>query len=183
MPPRSGASGPPSAKPVSKELLKATSFAARADPKAVRPTDLRRIIVDTTVRGETVAHPVDSRLLEIARGKVVPAAKLVGIALKQTLAREGKDPAAQGRRLRRQTVQAPKAQSNSSARSWASSVLRKSGANCRRRAGIASAVMRLNHCSNAPRKIHPAAQGQEQTLRPARAGSPKCISKGSSETV
>ena len=58
--------------------------------KAVRPADFERIIVDTTVQEKAVAHPVDSRLLEIARGKVVQAAKLVGIALKQTLAREGK---------------------------------------------------------------------------------------------
>ena len=37
-----------------------------------------------------MAHPVDSRLLEIARHKVVSAAKRVGISLKQTFAAEGK---------------------------------------------------------------------------------------------
>jgi IS5 family transposase len=42
------------------------------------------------VQEKAVAHPVDSRLLEIARAKVVQAAKFVGIALKQTFAKEGK---------------------------------------------------------------------------------------------
>lgn len=43
---------------------------------------------------KAIAHPVDSRLLEIARAKVVTAAKRAGISLKQTFAREA-------RRLRR----------------------------------------------------------------------------------
>ncbi len=47
-------------------------------------------IVDTTVQEKAIAHPVDSRLLEIARHKVVSAAKRVGISLKQTYAKEGK---------------------------------------------------------------------------------------------
>ena len=40
---------------------------------------------------KAIAHPVDSRLLEIARAKVVQAAKHVGIALKQTFVKEGKE--------------------------------------------------------------------------------------------
>ena len=40
---------------------------------------------------KAIAHPVDSRLLEIARHKVVSAAKRAGIALKQTFAKEGKE--------------------------------------------------------------------------------------------
>ena len=39
---------------------------------------------------KAIAHPVDSRLLEIARYKVVKAAKAAGIALKQTFAAQGK---------------------------------------------------------------------------------------------
>ena len=38
---------------------------------------------------KAIAYPVDSRLLEVARGQLVKAAKDVGIALKQTFAREG----------------------------------------------------------------------------------------------
>ena len=56
----------------------------------VTPKEFEQVIVDTTVQEKTIAHPVDSRLLEIARGKVVQAARRVGIALKQTVAKEGK---------------------------------------------------------------------------------------------
>ena len=70
-------------------LLKATIDTAVAI-KAVRPKDLERVIVDTTVQEKAIAHPVDSRLLEIARHKVVNAAKRAGIQLKQTFAKEGK---------------------------------------------------------------------------------------------
>jgi IS5 family transposase len=49
------------------------------------------VIIDTTVQEKAIAHPVDSRLLEIARHKVVNAAKRAGIKLKQTFAKEGKE--------------------------------------------------------------------------------------------
>jgi len=71
-------------------LLKATIDTAVAI-KAVQPKDLERVIVDTTVQEKAIAHPVDSRLLEIARHKVVSAAKRAGIQLKQTFAKEGKE--------------------------------------------------------------------------------------------
>ena len=71
------------------QLLKATIECA-VDIKAVRPADLERVIVDSTVQSKAIAHPVDSRLLEIARHKVVSAARRAGIACKQTYAREGK---------------------------------------------------------------------------------------------
>ena len=70
-------------------LLKATIDTAVAI-EAVKPKDLERVIVDTTVQEKAIAHPVDSRLLEIARHKVVSAAKRAGIQLKQTFAKEGK---------------------------------------------------------------------------------------------
>jgi transposase, IS5 family len=70
-------------------LLKATIDTAVAI-EAVKPQELERVIVDTTVQQKAIAHPVDSRLLEIARHKVVSAAKRAGIQLKQTFAKEGK---------------------------------------------------------------------------------------------
>lgn len=70
-------------------LLKATIDTAVVT-KAVRPSEFERIIVDSTVQEKAIAHPVDSRLLEIARAKVVQAAKRAGITLKQTFAKEGK---------------------------------------------------------------------------------------------
>jgi IS5 family transposase len=72
------------------ELLKATVDTAVAT-EAVRPKEFERVIVDTTVQEKAIAHPVDSRLLEIARAKVVQAAKFAGITLKQTFAKEGKE--------------------------------------------------------------------------------------------
>lgn len=71
------------------QLLKATIECA-VQIKAVKPAEFERVIVDTTVQSKAIAHPVDSRLLEIARHKVVSAAKRAGIALKQTYAQEGK---------------------------------------------------------------------------------------------
>ena len=70
-------------------LLKATIDTAVAI-EAIKPKDLQRVIVDSTVQEKAIAHPVDSRLLEIARHKVVSASKRAGIQLKQTFAKEGK---------------------------------------------------------------------------------------------
>jgi IS5 family transposase len=72
------------------QLLKATIETA-VEVKAVKPAELERVIVDTTVQEKAIAHPVDSRLLEIARHKVVSAARRAGIALRQTFAKEGKE--------------------------------------------------------------------------------------------
>ena len=72
------------------ELLKATIDTA-VETKAVRPSEFERVIVDSTVQEKAIAHPIDSRLLEIARARVVSAAKRAGIALKQTFASEGKE--------------------------------------------------------------------------------------------
>ena len=59
--------------------------------KAVKPKELERVIDETTVQEKAIAHPLDSRLLQIARHKVVSAAKRAGIRLKQTFAKEGKE--------------------------------------------------------------------------------------------
>ncbi|PKO63528.1 MAG: IS5/IS1182 family transposase, partial [Betaproteobacteria bacterium HGW-Betaproteobacteria-16] len=72
------------------ELLKATIDTA-VTTKAVRPAEFERIIVDSTVQEKAIAHPVDSRLLEIARAKLVQAARLAGIGLKQTFVKEGRE--------------------------------------------------------------------------------------------
>ncbi len=71
------------------QLLKATIETA-VEIKAIKPIEFERIIVDSTVQEKAIAHPVDSRLLEIARHKVVSSAKRAGINLKQTFAKECK---------------------------------------------------------------------------------------------
>ncbi len=73
------------------ELLLKSTIETAVEIKAIRPAELERVIVDTTVQEKAISHPVDSRLLEIARHKVVGAAKRAGVALKQTFAKEGKE--------------------------------------------------------------------------------------------
>ncbi len=70
-------------------ILKATIDTA-VTINAIKPTEFERIIVDTTVQEKAIAYPVDARLLEIARHKIVKAAKACGISLRQTFAKEGK---------------------------------------------------------------------------------------------
>jgi IS5 family transposase len=71
------------------QLLKCTIETA-VEIKAIKRAELERVIVDTTVQEKAIAHPVDSRLLEIARHKVVSAARRAGLVLKQTFAKQGK---------------------------------------------------------------------------------------------
>ena len=70
-------------------ILKATIDTA-VTSKAIKPVEFERIIVDSTVQEKAIAYPVDSRLLEIARHKIVVHAKRCGIALRQSFAKEGK---------------------------------------------------------------------------------------------
>jgi IS5 family transposase len=63
------------------ELLIKSTIETAVQIKAIKPAELERVIVDTTVQSKAISHPVDSRLLEIARHKVVSAARRAGIAL------------------------------------------------------------------------------------------------------
>ena len=73
------------------EELLAQTINVAVDLKLIKPQELTRVIVDSTVQHKAIAHPTDSRLLETARTKLVEEAKEVGIDLKQTFAKEGKD--------------------------------------------------------------------------------------------
>ncbi|OYV45514.1 MAG: IS5/IS1182 family transposase, partial [Burkholderiales bacterium 21-58-4] len=72
------------------EMLKATIDTA-VHTGAIKPVEFERVIVDSTVQEKAIAYPTDSRLLEIARVKLVKATKSAGIELKQTFAKEGKE--------------------------------------------------------------------------------------------
>lgn len=72
------------------EELLATTIAAAMEMKAVTAAEFERVIVDTTVQEKAVAYPTDSRLLEVARARLVQLAQRAGLALKQTYEREGK---------------------------------------------------------------------------------------------
>ncbi len=71
------------------ELLARTINTAVAI-KAIKPAELQTLIVDSTVQEKAIAHPTDSRLLEVARIKIVQYARRAGIVLKQTFQKEGK---------------------------------------------------------------------------------------------
>ncbi len=58
--------------------------------KAIKPAELETIIVDSTVQEKAIAHPTDSRLMDVARRKLVQLARQAGISLKQTFEKEGK---------------------------------------------------------------------------------------------
>ena len=49
----------------------------------VKDSDLKRVIVDTTVMEKNIAHPTDARLYETARRKLVGLAREAGIGLRQ----------------------------------------------------------------------------------------------------
>lgn len=70
------------------QLLK-TTIEAAVRMKAVKPVEFERVIVDTTVQEKAVAHPSDSRLLEVARARIAQLATRAGIKLKQSYAAEG----------------------------------------------------------------------------------------------
>jgi transposase, IS5 family len=72
------------------QLLKST-IEASVSMGVVKKSEFEMIIVDTTVQEKAIAHPTDSRLLEVARHKIASAAKRAGIAVKQTFAKEGKE--------------------------------------------------------------------------------------------
>jgi IS5 family transposase len=71
------------------EELLAQTVNAAVEMGLIAKSELSRVIVDSTVQQKAIAHPTDSRLLEVARDKLVQAAKDAGIALKQTFVKEG----------------------------------------------------------------------------------------------
>ncbi len=56
---------------------------------AVKSNDLKRVTVDTTVMEKNIAHPIDARLYETARRKLVGLAREAGIGLRQNYNRLG----------------------------------------------------------------------------------------------
>lgn len=69
-------------------LQESLSVAAKAE--AIKPRDLNRIIVDTTVQPKNVMFPTDARLLNRAREILVRLAQKHGVKLRQSYARVGK---------------------------------------------------------------------------------------------
>jgi IS5 family transposase len=69
-------------------IQESLSVASRTE--AIKPSELSRVIVDTTVQPKNVTFPTDAKLLNRAREKLVRLAKLNGVDLRQSYARVGK---------------------------------------------------------------------------------------------
>jgi IS5 family transposase len=69
-------------------LQESLSVATRT--KAIKPSELSRVIVDTTVQPKNVTFPTDAKLLNRAREKLVRLAQRHGVALRQSYTRVGK---------------------------------------------------------------------------------------------
>jgi len=91
-------------------ILQAT-VKAGVKSRTVKPADLKRVTVDTTVQEKAVAFPTDSKLLNRSRVRLVKLCRKHGIVLRQSYARKGPEAlfrtnryghARQLRRMRRQ---------------------------------------------------------------------------------
>src|SRR6516225_8272641 len=69
-------------------LQESLSVATRTE--AIKPSDLARVIVDTTVQPKAVMFPTDAKLLNRARERLVRLAKKLGVSLRQSYRRVGK---------------------------------------------------------------------------------------------
>lgn len=71
------------------ELLKET-IQAGLRLQIIKPTQLKRVNVDTTVQEKAIRFPTDARLYDRMRQRLVKAAKQEGITLRQSYVRVGK---------------------------------------------------------------------------------------------
>lgn len=66
------------------------SLAVATRTEAMKPADLARVIVDTTVQLKAVMFPTDAKLLNRARERLVRLAQDLGVELRQSYRRVGK---------------------------------------------------------------------------------------------
>lgn len=72
------------------QALLQESLSVASKTEAIKPSDLNRVIVDTTVQPKNVMFPTDARLLNRAREILVRLAKGADIKLRQSYGRIGK---------------------------------------------------------------------------------------------
>ena len=72
------------------QALLQESLAVATRTGAMKPGDLARVIVDTTVQPKNITFPTDAKLLNRAREKLVKLAKQLGVELRQSYMRVGK---------------------------------------------------------------------------------------------
>ena len=73
------------------EELLAQTINVAVELNLIKPQELLRLIVDSTVQHKVIARPAGSQLLEKARANLIGAAKDAGINLKHTFATDGKE--------------------------------------------------------------------------------------------
>jgi transposase, IS5 family len=66
------------------------SLSVAAKTGALKPSDLSRVIADTTVQPKNVTFPTEAKLANRAREKLVKLAKKTGVTLRQSYVRVGK---------------------------------------------------------------------------------------------
>src|ERR1700722_18713583 len=66
------------------QALLQESLAVATRTGAMKPGDLARVIVDTTVQPKNITFPTDAKLLNRAREKLVKLAKRLGVGLRQS---------------------------------------------------------------------------------------------------
>ena len=66
------------------------SLAVATRTGAIKPSDLARVIVDTTVQPKNITFPTDAKLMNRAREKLVKLAKKLDVKLRQSYVRVGK---------------------------------------------------------------------------------------------
>src|ERR1700730_12797557 len=66
------------------------SLAVATRTGAMKPSDLSRVIIDTTVQPKNVTFPTDAKLMNRAREKLVNLAEKCGVKLRQSYKRVGK---------------------------------------------------------------------------------------------
>jgi IS5 family transposase len=69
-------------------LQESLAVATRTD--AMKPSDLARVVIDTTVQPKAVMFPTDAKLLNRARERLVRLTKKLGVSLRQSYRRVGK---------------------------------------------------------------------------------------------
>src|SRR5216684_1168665 len=72
------------------QALLQESLAVATKTGAMKPSELSRVIVDTTVQPKNITFPTDAKLMNRAREKLVKLAKKLGVELRQSYARVGK---------------------------------------------------------------------------------------------
>lgn len=72
------------------QALLQESLAVATRTGAMKPSELSRVIVDTTVQPKNITFPTDAKLLNRAREKLVKLAQELGVELRQSYTRLGK---------------------------------------------------------------------------------------------